>query len=612
MLGAVGERNGAYQNLGGHFLGAASGRVRNPVAGVPGGRPASARQPNRPGQEIPGAQTSIRTSSAKPGNREGNQRIPYARFMFTWPDDRAAPRDLQDGDIVFVHKSHGAMGKGANRLVKSTGIPQLNALLAKHNPGSTTLDLADPRLPARIKQVRVQKARGDYTWARHIGDAVLAAAYKARLDAEVAAPLVAAMADIDPFRDWEAATVLSDWTLDGVLIHMDDDELDVETPHDSRHDGALLNVCVQGPTTVRNTPWQVDRLEIDTSVWAPQIIDDGSLVMDKVFVGLFVKEIREGPVGPQGTNIGAVRYWSFEYRCFSSRQAMCMLLVPGGEASRRPRFADRKIQPYNPAPFAQGPSYEDFGRLVGVWKLGSVMDNRAVSGKDRQMTVNVAVEWWPMDDDPASAAARLNDLIIPDRKDMNWIQQLYGWRIGSAITPLIVGPLGLAPPLLGPPPPGMAGPYVLVAQAEIPKALADGFKEAYDALGALAAHMAQYGLSEAGFEKSAADFDSWLADTSKVPTEGAKRYYLAVTSIPDLDDVLRAVNNGNNFEHARIIATAAKENDEVRKFLSDFEQKWVANAVRYQMYHTAFEQVEYFFERGRDLTAEEAALVQAP
>tara|TARA_B110000902_G_C13812388_1_gene400367 strand:+ start:25 stop:501 length:477 start_codon:yes stop_codon:yes gene_type:complete len=158
----------------------------------------------------------------------------------------------------------------------------------------------------------------------------------------------------------------------------------------------------------------------------------------------------------------------------------------------------------------------------------------------------------------------------------------------------------------------MAGPYVLVAQAEIPKALADGFKEAYDALGALAAHMAQYGLSEAGFEKSAADFDSWLADTSKVPTEGAKRYYLAVTSIPDLDDVLRAVNNGNNFEHARIIATAAKENDEVRKFLSDFEQKWVANAVRYQMYHTAFEQVEYFFERGRDLTAEEAALVQAP
>ena len=157
-----------------------------------------------------------------------------------------------------------------------------------------------------------------------------------------------------------------------------------------------------------------------------------------------------------------------------------------------------------------------------------------------------------MDDDPVSAAARVDDFAVPDRKDMNWIQQLYGWRIGSAITPLIVGPLGLAPPLLGPPPPGMAGPYVLVAQAEIPKALADGFKEAYDALGALAAHMAQYGLSEAGFEKSAADFDSWLADTSKVPTEGAKRYYLAVTSIPDLDDVLRAVNNGNNFEHARI------------------------------------------------------------
>ena len=602
MLGAVGERNGAYQNLGGHFLGPASGRVRNPVAGVPGGRPASARQPNRPGQEIPGAQASIRTSSAKPGNREGNQRIPYARFMFTWPDDRAAPRDLQDGDIVFVHKSHGAMGKGANRLVKSTGIPQLNALLAKHNPGSTTLDLADPRLPARIKEVRVQKARGDYTWARHHGDVVLTASYKARLDAEVAAPLVAAMADIDPFRDWEAATVLSDWTLDGVLIHMDDDELDVETPHDSRHDGALLNVCVQGPTTVRNTPWQVDRLEIDTSVWAPQIIDDGSLVMDKVFVGLFVKEIREGPVGPQGTNIGAVRYWSFEYRCFSSRQAMCMLLVPGGEASRRPRFADRKIQPYNPAPFAQGPSYEDFERLVGVWKLGSVMDNRAVSGKDRQMTVNVAVEWWPMDDDPVSAAARVDDFAVPDRKDMNWIQQLYGWRIGSAITPLIVGPLGLAPP----------GVYVLAAQDEIPVALTDGFEAAYNALHALAVHMAQYGVGETVLVKSADEFDDWVADTSKVPTEGAKRYYLAVTSIPDLDDVLRAVNNSKNILHAGIIATAAKENDEVRKLLSVSEQEWVRKAVRYKMYNEAFRQVEYFFERSRDLTEEEAALVQGP
>ena len=110
MLSAVSQTNPTYQTPGGHYLGGGPA-VRNPVGGVPSGRPASARQPNRPGQETPGgAPLPIPTSTAKPGNREGNQRIPYARMMFTWGDavrvgDSAAPRDLQAGDVVFTHRS---------------------------------------------------------------------------------------------------------------------------------------------------------------------------------------------------------------------------------------------------------------------------------------------------------------------------------------------------------------------------------------------------------------------------------------------------------------------------------------------------------------------------
>ena len=83
-------RTGAAEGFGlggGYFLGGGTA-VRQPVGGVPQGGPASARLPNRPGQSIPEGQSPLPASSQKPGNREGNQRIPYARFMYTWPQTR--------------------------------------------------------------------------------------------------------------------------------------------------------------------------------------------------------------------------------------------------------------------------------------------------------------------------------------------------------------------------------------------------------------------------------------------------------------------------------------------------------------------------------------------
>ena len=237
-------RTGAADGFGlggGYFLGERTA-VRQPVGGVPSSRPPSARQPNRPGQATPAGQTPIPASSAKPGNREGNQRIPYARFMYTFPSDTAAPRDLVDGDIVFVHKCIGAMGAGTNRLVKSTGIRQLNAMLANEIPGTTTLDVAAPGIGRRIKEARVRDAYAAYLSTYHAGDVVASDYYWKLYQQQQTVAEVVDVKDVDVYRDWQAVIALSEWTLDGVLISADDDELDVETHKDSRHDGILLNV----------------------------------------------------------------------------------------------------------------------------------------------------------------------------------------------------------------------------------------------------------------------------------------------------------------------------------------------------------------------------------
>ena len=89
MLAAVGGQAAGFESLGGsHFLG---GRKRAaPPAAVPSEVAPSARLPTQPGQSVP-SRTPIPTSSARPG-KGTNQRIPYARYLFTTPDDILGPR----------------------------------------------------------------------------------------------------------------------------------------------------------------------------------------------------------------------------------------------------------------------------------------------------------------------------------------------------------------------------------------------------------------------------------------------------------------------------------------------------------------------------------------
>lgn len=426
-------RTGAADGFGlggGYFLGGRTA-VRQPVGGVPSSRQPSARQPNRPGQAIPGGQTPIPASSQKPGSREGNQRIPYARFMYTFPSDTAQPRDLVDGDLVFVHKCIGAMGTGTNRLVKSTGIPQLNALLANEVPGTTTLDVTAPGIGQRIKEVRMRDAYAAYQFTDHAGEKAESDYYWERYKEQLAAPEVTKITDVDVYRDWQAVITLSEWTLDGVLISADDDELGVETHNDARHDGVLLNVCVQGPTPVRNSKWHLERATVDRelirkgmgsegSAWGLQVIDDRMLVQDKVFCGLFVREVRDNSDGT-----GMLLHYAFYYKLFSGRQAYAMASLDGDAG--RAGFAD--LRRVNPAPFAQGPSEDEFRRLVGVWRVGTVMDNSAVAGNNPQITLNVCVEWWAMWNPlPGSSGGPPPS----DRKDVNWIQREYGSEIGRS------------------------------------------------------------------------------------------------------------------------------------------------------------------------------------
>lgn len=374
----------AYENLSNYFLGGAT-RARPAPGGVPSKRARDAREPSKPGQQPSNGRTPIPTSSQKPGNREGNQRIPYARMMFTSMEDKAAPREIKGGDVIFVHKTSCAMGGAPNRCNKCTSIPQLNAILSKPSAGVTTLDLSDPTLAARIKQCRIktmedkvnefedwyqnEEVRNNKERMASIQRAIDKA--KKKLNEIKAEKYITYF---QPDNDWKALKMVSDWTLDGVLINVDDDvELDdTNQPQLSRDDGVLMNVCVQGPTPMRSTAPQISN-SVEAHMWNPQYLDQGIHVMDKVFVGLFYVSSNAG------TSI------SYYYKLFSGRQALSMdarLVKQGGDS------------------FMYGPSAAEFLQCCGAWRVGSVMDNKLTTSSmdriDRHIQINVVVEWWPV------------------------------------------------------------------------------------------------------------------------------------------------------------------------------------------------------------------------
>lgn len=330
-----------------YFLGGST-RVQQPTQ-VPSLAAPSPRLPNQPGQAIPAGQSPFPSSSQKPGNREGNQRVPYSRFQFTWPDDTARPREMQTGDIVFVHKTSQAMGHGHGRNVKATGLPQLNRMLAKYG----TLDFADNAVVERVKEVR----------AAHLEALLKAAEYDGTKVAEYKnASEEPTVENFDHAVDWAAVKTLTEWTLDGVLISVDD-EVEivpaVEEPRWAHDHGILLNVAIAGPTACRNTVWEAENSreehEGDT-----QHVDNNIPALDNVFVGLFAQR-----------NIGdGAKRIEFQYKLFSGRKL----------------HIEKNL--------ADGPIALDFVQLAGAWRVGTVMDTRLTKTVERMMTINVCAEWW--------------------------------------------------------------------------------------------------------------------------------------------------------------------------------------------------------------------------
>lgn len=579
MLQSVSPPNAAYQNIAGYFLGGAP-RARQPASGVPtASRAPSARMATRPGAEVPSARTPIPSSSQKPGNREGNARVPYARFMFTWPADSAAPREIVSGDVVFVHKSHGAMGSGTNRLVKATGVPQLNALLNEHVAGVTTLDLAGPGVARRIKEARVRDAYAAYIASYHVGD-VAATSYNWQIyDEQRKAAEVTDLAEIDVSRDWQAVTTLSEWALDGVLISADDDELDVETPKDARHDGILLNVCIQGPTAMRNSSSQAERATADRgrmekgmgpegSAWALQVVDDKVLVQDKVFCGLFVREVTDKPDGT-----GTLLRYAFYYKLFSSRQAYAMAIL-NGEAGRA-GFAN--LRRTNPAPFAQGPSEQEFRRLVSVWRVGTVMDNRSVAGGTPMVTLNVCVEPWPMWK-PFSTAQTAPP---PERRDVNWIRHEYGDQIGQSLVVTLKGPTGVDP---------ATNQVKLVAELEVKKMNESKFRGAFDRLEEIDKLMSDANIGS--LAKADTDLRAWLRDQSKPVPQSAARLVQALYGLSkEQSDFLYNLEDGTYddvVEIAEKLTTVLRDKPAAKQLLTAPALAAVRDANKFLLMYSEF------------------------
>ena len=405
MLAAVGAQKRGLEALGlGHFLGSGPG-PKNPRSGVPSALFESPRIPSAPGQQ-PGAPSVIPASSQQPANRKPNQRIPYPRYMFTFNEDVAAPRGLQDGDLVFVHKTSQAMGRNYDRVTKATGVPQLNAILANHRPGYTTMDFTGSNaddLGRRILKVRADLARGDLKVAEQLGEEQNAKRLKRDIKQfeDPATPLPT-LDDVNLTTDWPAVTVLSEWTPDGVLYGVDDDALDVETPHDGRDDGVFLNVAIQGPTPTRNTAWQIEKTYTIRD-WTPQFIDDRPVIMDYVFIGLVAEELKN----KAGNRTG----WAFHYKLFTGRQALL--------------FSDG-------TPSAHGPTAKEFENMVTAWRIGRTMDTNAVSdANDRRITINVCIHEFPMrsiknpDGSEQVEAKRM--------RNVNWVQWEFGWAVGEKV-----------------------------------------------------------------------------------------------------------------------------------------------------------------------------------
>jgi len=158
----------------------------------------------------------------------------------------------------------------------------------------------------------------------------------------------------DPRKDWREVEELNKWRLDGIVLGNPDTDntnptfdrvMDMEPT-----ETVAMNICVQGTCSALNVFLPSTSMEVQLTA------------LDEVFIGLFFAED------------AAKGYYTYRYEPLSVKSLWY------------PEFG-----------------HYDLTRLVGVWKLGKVMDTKAAVGgwpnadkKEHRVTLNVNVEWIPV------------------------------------------------------------------------------------------------------------------------------------------------------------------------------------------------------------------------
>lgn len=414
MIAAVGSDSAYFEGLQNYIVG----------GGRPTGVPSfdvSARQPvGTPTAAIPTPNGKIPTSSARPGKMT-NQRITYARLVTKIPTDGAPgaqinPHDVQEGDIVFVHRYDGMYaGHDVNKPTRVATIAQLNAALRDYS-------YPPPALPTNLA-ARPRDADAGYIVMPALDAAGNANDPKGVVDEPDEPPRPPAppptpqqlaeyraekhLFDNDyPKYRWRKCPFLAEWTPDGVCCgtehtHMEDPMVGAA----ASNPGELFNIAIGGPTLVRNAANHKFNMH-----QAEHHIDDGLRLLDKVFVGLVCYEQRD----EDGASLtfGELTHYMYQYIPFTSRQLAWASWWRGLNPPGRMEIFDANGQSFNPPRFhpeavgdavvvggvnSVGPSVYDFARMVQVWRVGSVLDTRGGMLPYKCATVNVVVEEWSLE-----------------------------------------------------------------------------------------------------------------------------------------------------------------------------------------------------------------------
>ena len=191
-------------------------------------------------------------------------------------------------------------------------------------------------------------------------------------------------AEFIPSIDWRAVTMVSDWLPDGVLINRDDDEQNGSYFHAGGGDsGGVLNVAIQGPTFLRNAV--ISHFERNGDELLDQMVDPDPWIMDRLYILLVATPVKDAA--------GVLQHYSFKFNVTSARIIKLntdrILANSRRVATGGPSIIADEMTGY---PNKDCISAHDVSHAVAVWKLGSVMDNKLVTGKHAKMKINVCIE----------------------------------------------------------------------------------------------------------------------------------------------------------------------------------------------------------------------------